>query len=248
MHSLHLYPILDESARRRSGARDGDLLEMWAKCGARVFQFRAKELDTTERRKRLTEILPIAAELGLRCIINDDLLLHIEEGMGDGFHIGHEDWQALGPHHRQAIAEHAGSGVRPLSEMSGSLTGLSTHSLEQLEQALQLHFSGAFPLSYIALGPCFPTESKTDGLYPTVSVEVVEGALSLLSASGGPDLALIGGVDADRAGRLLHGIQGIRHVRRPGPSSERRMSIFLATIAASMDSERCRQFRFVGAT
>lgn len=237
MRATRLYPILDESALRQRGARDRDLLEMWARGGVTVFQYRAKDLDTAGRRRRLQEILPSAASLGLQCIINDDFRLYTSEGLGHGFHIGHEDWLALGDADRLALRDSLHGRVRPMGDGVGALTGISTHTAEQVKQALLMNESGEFPLSYVALGPCFPTTTKTDGLHPVVSAEMVAGALTLIDRPGCPDLALIGGIEPATARALLREVEQF-----PSCAAGGRARVFLASIASAMDPQLCQQF------
>lgn len=237
MRAVHLYPILDESALRRNGASSHELLDMWARSGVTVFQYRAKDLDTAGRRRRLRELLPLAAAHGLRCIINDDFRLYTNEGLGEGFHVGHEDWHELSEADRLALRDSLHGRVRPLSEGAGALTGISTHGAEQVKQALLRHESGEFPLSYVALGPCFPTTTKTDGLHPIVSGTTVAGALALLDRPECPDLALIGGIEPARARALLREVESSSSDGEGG-----RASVFLASISSAMDPERCQQF------
>jgi thiamine monophosphate synthase len=244
---FHVYPILDEDVIVRGSLDVAGLLDLWSGEGAAFFQYRAKSLSSLERGKRLASILPLALSRRLRCIINDDFGLALS-GLGDGFHLGHEDRASLTAGERILLRDALKGRVHPLHHGSERLSGLSTHSAEQLAEALALHESGDFPLSYVALGPCFPTSSKTEGLYPLVSADVIGQNLGLLHSRGlssslPPDLVLIGGISPDVLPGLIDGI--VEALRRRGSDAllkdPRPLHVYMASISAAADPGSFRQ-------
>ena len=75
------------------------------------------------------------------------------------------------------------------------MVGLSTHSLEQLERALDE------PVDYVAIGPVFGTTTKDTG-YEAVGIDLVREAARRATARGRP-LVAIGGITLDRAAEVV---------------------------------------------
>jgi thiamine-phosphate pyrophosphorylase len=76
-----------------------------------------------------------------------------------------------------------------------AIVGLSTHTPEQLEAALHL------PVSYIAIGPVFSTDTKTTG-YTGLGLEAVRRAAARTGERGVP-LVAIGGVTLETAPEVI---------------------------------------------
>jgi thiamine-phosphate pyrophosphorylase len=72
-----------------------------------------------------------------------------------------------------------------------AMVGLSTHTVEQLDRALDE------PVSYVAIGPVFATLTKHTG-YAAIGLERVADASRRASARGLP-LVAIGGITIERA-------------------------------------------------
>jgi thiamine-phosphate pyrophosphorylase len=72
-----------------------------------------------------------------------------------------------------------------------AVVGLSTHTVEQLERALDA------PVSYVAIGPVFGTVTKETG-YEPIGLERVSNASRLAAARGLP-LVAIGGITVHNA-------------------------------------------------
>ena len=124
-------------------------------------------------------IVERAHALGAIVIVNDRADIARLTG-ADGVHIGQTD---LTPGDVRAIVGDT------------ALVGLSTHTIAQLKAATRE------PVSYVAIGPVFPSSTKATGREPLGIVRVREAAerahLSRLP------LVAIGGVTLDRAPAVL---------------------------------------------
>jgi thiamine-phosphate pyrophosphorylase len=159
--------------------------------GASLLQIRAKGRPATAVLALAQSILPLAQTYGVPLIIND----HLEVALllpDAGLHVGQEDLcpvtarRQLGP---------------------DRLLGLSTHSSEQVQQALhQTHL-----LSYFAVGPIFPTGTKPD--YVPVGLDLLRQTVALSPAI--PVFA-IGGITRLTLGHVLEtGVRGVVAVSDP---------------------------------
>jgi thiamine-phosphate pyrophosphorylase len=133
-----LYVILDVQA---AGSRPlAALMTEALAAGARLFQYRGKQLSMGEAYEQASLLVALARRHGARLIVNDrcDLALAVE---ADGVHLGQDDLPLalartmLGPHR---------------------LIGISTHRPEQVVAATA---GGA---DYIGYGPIFTPLSKAD--------------------------------------------------------------------------------------
>ncbi len=77
----------------------------------------------------------------------------------------------------------------------GAVVGLSTHSDSQLTAAV------AAPVSYLAVGPVFGTETKETG-YDAVGLDAVRRAAAIAGRAGIP-LVAIGGITLERAPAVI---------------------------------------------
>jgi thiamine-phosphate pyrophosphorylase len=135
--------------------------------GAKIVQFRAKGLADRRFLDLAAEALAAARAGGAMLIVNDRPDVTVILG-ADGVHVGQED---LAPRH-----------IRPLLP-AGTLLGVSTHDVGQLERA------AGEPVDYVAIGPVFPTRTKADP-DPVVGLEMVRRARALTRCP----LVAIGGI------------------------------------------------------
>lgn len=160
-----LYPIVDVEALGDRAL--GPAVAALAAGGAKIIQFRAKGLADRRFLDLAAEALAAARAGGAMLIVNDRPDVAVILG-ADGVHVGQDD---LAP--RQ---------IRPLLP-AGSLLGVSTHDVGQLERA------AGEPVDYVAIGPVFSTRTKADP-DPVVGLEMVRRARAL---SARP-LVAIGGI------------------------------------------------------
>lgn len=174
------YAILDTGYVPRS--RWSKVCRALIDGGADIIQMRAKTERPAERRALLEEILPMFGDLRGRApplVINDDIELALSHP-GLGLHVGQDDLPAaearrlLGP---------------------DRILGLSTHSREQVAGAAAL---GREVLSYFAVGPVFPTQTKPG--YRAVGLELVAHA----SAAGSEvPFFCIGGINRGNVAQVV---------------------------------------------
>lgn len=122
-------------------------------------------------------VVRLGESYGATTIVNDRVDL-AWMSRAAGVHVGQEDLSASAA--RQILGPAA-------------IVGLSTHSADQIEAALEE------PISYIAVGPVFATTTKTTG-YEPAGIELVTTAVRL--AAGRPVVA-IGGITLERAPAVL---------------------------------------------
>jgi len=108
--------------------------------GAKIIQYRAKEVRPDERRETAEKLRELCHKYQALLIINDlpELAREVD---ADGVHLGQDDLPAVKA--RQVIGR-------------GKLIGVSTHSVDE---ALKAESQGA---DYIAIGSVFPTDSKDE--------------------------------------------------------------------------------------
>lgn len=145
--NIDLYPVIGE--RFCAGRPSVEVLKGVIAGGARIVQFREKDLPEREIFKRAEEYRRITADAGVLLVINDrvDIALTVD---ADGVHLGQDD-----------IPVEAARRIAP-----DLLLGVSTHSLEQ---ALAAQEGGA---DYVNIGPIFPTSTK-QGLHHFLGPEAV---------------------------------------------------------------------------
>ena len=134
-----------------------------------MVQYRAKEKDTSARRRDLVALLATAGPAGIPVIVNDDPELAAEVG-AQGVHLGASD---------PAPAE-----ARALLGQ-GAIIGVTLHSLDELDRLDRSH------IDYIAFGAIF--HSPTKGDVPPVGTEPIE---ILKRLAKGTKIVAIGGIDA----------------------------------------------------
>lgn len=158
-----VYPITPEALR-------GHALLVWVEellsAGCRLVQYRRKSGADADALQELRTIVALAREVGAKVIVDDRPDLCLLAG-ADGVHLGQED---LPPEE-----------VRRFMPPS-SIIGLSTHDLQQFEEALDA------PVDYLALGPVFATATKADPdpvVPPSVQEEALKRATKPVVAIGG---------------------------------------------------------------
>ncbi len=158
------------------------MVDLAAAClngGARFLQLRAKTLSGAEFLDVAFALVALAHEAGATVIVNDRADIAALAG-ADGVHVGQDD---LPPRYVRRVA---GDGV---------MVGLSTHTLEQVDLALD------DPISYLAIGPVFVTSTKATG-YEPIGLDCVAGAARRAGARGLP-LVAIGGITLERASAVI---------------------------------------------
>lgn len=167
-----LYPLCDVDALAKIGLDPVVFATAALAASPRpaLLQLRAKSWDPERILVLVRELLPLTETAGVPLVVND----HVDVALRAGapfVHVGQDD----------AFDATTAAGLRH---------GRSTHSLEQLHEALL-----ARP-DYVAYGPVFPTGSK-QAHEPAVGIEGLRAAHALTQAAGIP-LCAIGGIDAGR--------------------------------------------------
>jgi thiamine-phosphate pyrophosphorylase len=180
MRDARFYAILDTGYVPRSRWRrtcaaliDG---------GADIIQMRAKAETAKERRALLDEILPLFAEPAGSApplVINDDIELALSHPRL-GLHVGQDDLSA--------------TEARRLLGLDRIL-GLSTHSTDQIAGSVAL---GPGILTYFAVGPVFPTQTKPG--YRAVGLELVAHAAA---NAGELPFFCIGGINRANVSQVI---------------------------------------------
>ena len=131
-----LYFVTDHNLN--AGRSKLEVIAAALRGGAKVIQYRDKELSDAEFETEARAALKSCREHGATLLINDRV--HIAQRIGaDGVHLGQED---MNPDEARKVLG------------SESIVGLSTHDEEEVLAARNL------PLSYINIGPMFPTVTK----------------------------------------------------------------------------------------
>lgn len=171
-HHLHLYVVTE-----RAALRTGDLCEAVRAAvagGATLVQYREKHLDRNTMYTNALQLRALTRDLHVPFVVNDyvDLALAVE---ADGVHLGQTDLPLA------AAREVAGDRL---------WYGCSTHSAAQAHAACTRDVP-----DYVAIGPVFPTATKTNP-DPVVGLEGVRAVRAAL-----PDIPLvgIGGITPDTA-------------------------------------------------
>ena len=169
-----LYAITDASL---SGLSHSEQVEAFCEGGASLIQLRDKELSSALLYEEAKEALKIARRFHARLLINDRVDVAAAVG-ADGVHVGQHD---LPP---EAVRKVMGK---------NAIVGLSTHNLEQARQAL------LSDVNYIAIGPIFPTSTKTDH-EPVVGLDQLREISRICQ---GLPLVAIGGVTIQNCRAVL---------------------------------------------
>jgi thiamine-phosphate pyrophosphorylase len=176
-----LYPIVDVATLGDRAV--GSAVAALAAGGAKIVQFRGKGLPDRRFLELAAGALAAARDGGAMLVVNDRPDVAIILG-ADGVHLGQDD---LDPRPVRALLP------------KGTLLGVSTHNLEQLERA------AGEPVDYVAIGPVFPTRSKA-APDPVVGLEMVRRARARTSRP----LVAIGGITGANARSVVEaGADGV---------------------------------------
>ncbi|MEI7895056.1 MAG: thiamine phosphate synthase [Myxococcales bacterium] len=168
-----LYVIVDVGTLRAHGLDPVRFTQAVLGAAPVAVQLRAKELPSREVLALLRTLAPMCRRVGVPLVANDRADLAVFAGC-DMVHVGQDD---------TAIEL-----VRRIAPNLG--VGISTHNLEQLEQALEHR------PTYVAFGPIYPTMTKQVS-NPIVGLELLEQATERARRVGVP-LVAIGGITSDR--------------------------------------------------
>jgi thiamine-phosphate pyrophosphorylase len=163
-----LYAILDVAAVDS----EAKIPEALAESGVRLVQLRDKWASARAIFEASKGLVTRLSPRGVRVIVNDRPDIAAMAGAG-GVHVGQEDLPV------EAARAYVGAGM---------WVGVSTHNLEQFQQAM--HTSA----DYIAVGPVFPTGTK-ENPDPVVGLELLRQARRLTRKP----LVAIGGITVQSA-------------------------------------------------
>jgi thiamine-phosphate pyrophosphorylase len=164
-----LYAIMDADLLQTSELAYAESL---AESGVELIQYRNKRISSGSYLRISQALVAQLRPRGVRFIVNDRPDIAALAG-AYGVHVGQQD---LSPEQARAVCG------------SDSCVGVSTHTLEQVREA------EAATADYVAVGPIFPTvtKSKPD---PVVGTEFIREARRLTRKP----LVAIGGITLDRA-------------------------------------------------
>jgi thiamine-phosphate pyrophosphorylase len=171
--------IVDADVAARAGWTMTHLAAAYLNGGATLLQLRAKQASSGWLVDIATAIVALAHQANAIVIVNDRADIARLSG-ADGVHVGQDDLAPASV--RQIIGAEA-------------IVGLSTHTAEQLEAAAHA------PVSYIAIGPVFSTDTKMTG-HPSLGLEGVRRAAARTAERGVP-LVAIGGVTLETAPEVI---------------------------------------------
>lgn len=166
-----VYPILDATTLSQRGVAVELAAEAFLEGGARILQFRHKELWTRDTYVVAHRVAALCAAAGATFVVNDRA--DYAALLGAGLHVGQED---LLPSDARRVMP------------AGALVGYSTHNAAQMVAA------GEEPADYVAFGPIFGTVSK-ERPDPTTGPERLREIRGLT----GRPLVAIGGITRDNA-------------------------------------------------
>jgi thiamine-phosphate pyrophosphorylase len=171
-----LHAIVDVDVAARAGWAPLDLARAYLDGGARLIQIRAKDLASGAYLALCDGLVQAAAPYHASIIVNDRADLAALANAA-GVHVGQED---LAPAEARRLVGLA------------AIVGFSTHTVAQIEAAVRE------PISYLAIGPIFGTNTKHTG-YSAVGLELVSTAVRL---AGDIPVVAIGGITLDTAPAL----------------------------------------------
>ena len=178
MHSRlelpRVYPVTD---RKLSGLSHAEQVRRLAAAGATLIQLREKHLPAGLFYKEAVKAVAVAREAGVVLLINDRVDIAKMTG-ADGVHLGQDDLPPAAA--RELLGPDA-------------IIGFSTHSLAEATAA------ASEPVDYIAFGPIFPTDTKSD-TEPVVGLERFAEIRNTLPKM---QLVAIGGINADNIAAVI---------------------------------------------
>jgi thiamine-phosphate pyrophosphorylase len=171
--------VVDADVARRAGWAMVDLADAYLSGGATLLQVRAKQAPSGWMLEVASAIVSAGHQAKAIVIVNDRADIAAMSG-ADGVHVGQEDLPPALV--RRVIGEQA-------------IVGFSTHTPDQLEAAVHE------PVSYVAIGPVFGTDTKETG-YASLGLESVRRA-SVRTRDRALPLVAIGGITLDTAPAVL---------------------------------------------
>jgi thiamine-phosphate pyrophosphorylase len=171
MRLPRVYPILDTQSLEARACDPETAARAWLDGGAQILQFRHKRQWTRPVFDQAERIAGACRERGAMFVINDRA--DMAKLLRAGLHVGQDD---LAPADTRSLLG------------ADALLGYSTHNPQQLDAAV------AEPVSYVAFGPMFRTDSK-ENPDPVVGLD----ALRACRARCQCPLVAIGGVTRQNA-------------------------------------------------
>ena len=165
-----VYPITDVQL---SGFSHSEQVRLLGLGGASLIQLREKRMPALE----FYEQAKAAQQSGVQLIINDRVDIALAIG-ASGVHLGQDD---LAPEAARKLL-----GPQPI-------IGYSTHNVDQAISAVKL------PIDYIAIGPIFSTNTKSD----TAPVLGLDGLRAVRQVIGEFPLVAIGGITLANAREVI---------------------------------------------
>ena len=175
--SSRLYAVIDAGIARNAGLTPVELARAYLNGGARLLQLRAPDVDTATLLVWCQEVSVVATRVGAQLIVNDRCDVALASG-AVGLHLGQDDLPAEAA--RRLLGPEA-------------IIGVSTHTDGQVAVALTT------PVTYIAIGPVYPTRTKKTGF----SAIGLEGVRRTVSLAGGRPVVAIGGITLDTAREVI---------------------------------------------
>lgn len=187
-----LYVILDAAL---IPSNETEYASSLAEAGVRLLQYRNKSASARQLFESSQRLASVLRPHGVTFVVNDRPDVAALCG-ADGVHVGQDDLEVESA--RRVVG-------------SEKLVGVSTHNLEQFQQAL------ATSADYIAVGPVFATASKANP-EPVVGTNFLRRVRSLTDKP----IVAIGGITLERAAEVVEAgadavavISGILTARDP---------------------------------
>lgn len=168
-----LYVILDAALLT---IPETECAQKLADAGVRLLQYRNKAASAHELFESSRKLISLLAPVKVSVVVNDRADVAALAG-ADGVHVGQEDLDVEKA--RQVVG-------------TKKLVGASTHNLEQFQRA------AASSADYIAVGPIFPTGTKSNP-DPVVGTEFIRKVRLLTDKP----IVAIGGITLERAAGII---------------------------------------------
>jgi thiamine-phosphate pyrophosphorylase len=168
-----LYVILDAALLT---SPETDCAQRLADAGVRLLQYRNKLASVRELFESSKRLASLLSPQSVSFIVNDRADVAVLAG-ADGVHVGQED---LGVEEARCVVG------------MSKLVGVSTHNLKQFQRA------AASPADYIAVGPLFATDTKSNP-DPVVGTEFIGKVRPLTDKP----IVAIGGITLERAPEII---------------------------------------------
>lgn len=174
-----LYAIVDVDVCARSSHAPLDVVRAFLSAGVRLLQLRAKTWDSGPFLDLAHASVAEAGSAGAIVVVNDRADVAVLSGAA-GLHVGQDD---LTPADARTIVG------------DGPWLGLSTHTEAQWDAALDA------PITYVAIGPVFGTDTKATG-YQALGLATVARVAAATRARALPVVA-IGGITIEMAPAVI---------------------------------------------